>query len=112
MITKATVKKYHAKEIMHKPAWMKGTYHCVILVSKELGLSVKPYFIDEDEKIAFIKDRAEVRRISKMRCRKEIDAPDYCLHHMAPTGKAAAIQPLLKNGEFKNGGNNPSCPFY
>jgi len=112
MITKATVKKWHAKEIMHKPAWMKGTYHCVILCSKELGFSMKPYFIDEEEKIAFITERAKIRGISKSQCRKEIDAPDYCLHHMESNEKATEIRLLLKDGEFKGGGNNPSCPFY
>lgn len=108
--------EFHAAEIMFKLKWMTKQIHCVVLVDLGVGLSIKPYYENEDEKELLIKDSMIEFGWNREMVLKDMAKPNYCLMFANPNCELEDIRKILTTGgmcldEAFYLNSNPSCPF-
>lgn len=118
MITDKLIKEWHAKEIMWTPIWSKKAFHAVVLVDKKLGVSVKPYWIDEKEKQEAIWAKTEhyygISEEMLSAFAEEFADPHFCFAHASRFVPIESIRTVLEEGHHNNvhaSGHNAYCPF-
>lgn len=117
MTPKEFCKKLHGEEILYKLPWMSRPYHAVLLASVDEGVSVKPYYEDENERQDLIKDIMAGSSRDYEETKRYIDKPDFCFATFRFDGRLSpeAIEKRIKNGPTKadiaQAMFNPSCPF-
>lgn len=120
MITQEFKDKWNGEEIMFQIDWMSKPINCVVLADLEEGVSIKPYYTNDEEKEIFITD---IHRELKFNSRKEtenfISRPTYCLLHASKNIDEYEMEKILtyKGNKLLSEvittfyGRDPSCPF-
>lgn len=115
MITRKFVAEYNAKEIMWNLSHLGKAYHAVVLASMEHGISIKPFFVNDEEKEDFIKLWGKKSSSTSAWIRKDMKRPEFCFAHMSKISKLKDVRKVIAQGCFDGVygtfTSQPVCPF-
>jgi hypothetical protein len=111
MITAKTVKKFHGTEFKYQIEWMSAPVTCVMLVSEELGVSVKPVPTDEEYE-TFLADVAKEWKENRKDAIVRLQDPKFCIAKGGKTVYVKYLHEMIKTGDGSAAqGRAITCPF-
>ena len=114
MITDKLIKEYDKEIIKWRFLEANTSFLAVVLISKEKGVSVKPYF-NKKERKRYIQLTLKNNIFATAKdIEKKIDHPNFCFAYIPQDHKVNTIRKILTAGNMNDiilFGNNPVCPF-